>query len=142
MKKIQIIWEHPSRPPEVGEDDLERILTVFLDKLGLGGHGVTLLVADDQTLAGLNRDHRGVAGPTDILSWGYLDPAAPEEQPQNDPTMDEVGPLLGEMAVSLDAAIRQAGENRWDLRTELFSCWPMAARIWPVTTTRPRSRND
>ncbi len=94
-------------PPELEEADLRRALEVFLAALGHAGRGLSVLMADDAALQALNRVWRGRDRPTDVLSWSYLDagPAAP---------------LLGELALSLERARRQAAENGWGLRTEVL----------------------
>jgi len=69
------------------------------------GTAVTLLLAADDLLHELNREHRGVDGPTDVLSFASDDgepfPGAPDpEEP----------PYLGDIVISLPIAARQAAE--------------------------------
>ncbi len=82
------------------------MLQRFLRRLGHGGRGLTLLLADDRALRALNRRWRGRDAPTDVLSWAYAD--------------DPAQPLLGELAISLPRAQAQAAANGWDLRTEML----------------------
>ncbi len=90
-------------------------LTRFLRELGRGGAGLSVLLADDARLQALNRAHRGLERPTDVLSWSYdsAGPAAPGVAPGS-------VPLLGELALSLQRAAAQAVENGWPLRTEVL----------------------
>ena len=89
-------------------------LTRFLRELGHAGAGLSVLLADDARLLALNRAHRGLERPTDVLSWsygagGYANAGAPGAPP-----------LLGELALSLQRAAVQAAENGWPLRTEVL----------------------
>ena len=51
----------------------------FLRSLGYGDSTVNLLLTDDATLRELNGRYRGIAAPTDILSWSYRDDQAEPE---------------------------------------------------------------
>lgn len=63
---------------------------------------VSLVFVDDDYIAGLNRQYRGVDGPTDVLSFAMLEgPAMPG---------DEDEPMLGDVVISLETARRQAAE--------------------------------
>lgn len=59
---------------------------------------VSIAFVDDAYIHQLNRDYRGVDRPTDVLSFPM------DEEP------DEGEALLGDIAVSLETALRQAGE--------------------------------
>jgi probable rRNA maturation factor len=107
MPSIAILWEAGAPPSELDEAALRSALEIFLAGLGHAGSGLTLLLADDGRLRELNRAHRQIDRPTDVLSWSYLG-----EQPG--------APLLGELAISLETAGRQARDNRWTLHTELL----------------------
>jgi len=79
------------------------------------GSALTVLLADDEALRALNREHRGVDAPTDVLSF----PAA-EGEPF--PAPDGGGgepPYLGDVAVSLDQVARQAAERGLAFELEL-----------------------
>ena len=60
----------------------------------------------DQTMRRLNREFRGVDSTTDVLSFSLLGEAADDE-------------YLGDIAVSLEQAERQAVENHLDFETEI-----------------------
>ncbi len=74
---------------------------------------MSVVLVDDVEMRRLNREYRGVDEPTDVLSfaqlsWGEL----PEERGP--------GPLvIGDIAIGIDAAARQAAERGHDTRTEL-----------------------
>jgi probable rRNA maturation factor len=125
---ILISWEAGAPPPELDEADLAASLARFLALLGHGAAGLSVLFADDARLRALNEAHRGLDRPTDVLSWSYLDappaaagPAAPKGGPARTPPAPAAEPpLLGELALSLQRAAAQAGENGWPLRTEVL----------------------
>ena len=110
MHPVEIIWEENGPPPELDPADLQTALASFLSGLSLPPGGLSVLVAGDAALRELNHAHRGLDRPTDVLSWSYLDALPPGEET----------PLLGELALSLEQAARQATENGWDLRTEVL----------------------
>jgi len=82
------------------------------------GADVTLTLSDDAELAALNETHMGKAGPTDVLSFPLLPPAAFPEHPGQDPalraTVDDFplppgeAPQLGDIVVSVERAVEQA----------------------------------
>ena len=72
--------------------------------VGLRG-SVDVLLADDRTLRGLNRDFRGKDKATDVLSF----PAAEEVRAE----------LAGDLAISVETAARQAKEQGHSLRDEV-----------------------
>ncbi|MGE3855940.1 MAG: rRNA maturation RNase YbeY [Dehalococcoidia bacterium] len=67
------------------------------------GAGLSVEIADDELLQELNREHRGVDAPTDVLSFaaeeGEAFPGAPD-QPR----------YLGDIAVSVETVRRNAAE--------------------------------
>jgi probable rRNA maturation factor len=72
--------------------------------VGLAGE-VDVLLADDRTLRRLNREFRGKDKATDVLSF----PAAEELS----------GDHVGDLAISLETAVRQAKEHGHGLRDEV-----------------------
>jgi rRNA maturation RNase YbeY len=76
-------------------------------RLEVGAGELTVLLCDDEEMASLNRRFRGREGSTDVLSFAGHEP-------------DPEGKLhLGDIAVSLDRAGRQAAEAGWDLEREV-----------------------
>ena len=98
---------------------------------------LALYLTTDAEIRALNRDYRGVDAPTDVLSFGYVDVAL---TPSPSPTLWERGacvpplplagegdkggegdlPPLGDIAISVETARRQAPLNGHDLLTELL----------------------
>lgn len=88
---------------------LTRALDTGLRVLGLGGREVSVLLCDDEAIRTLNRDWRGLDEPTDVLSFptGAL------------PEGDGFKPPLGDIAISVPYAARQAEARGIDLSLEL-----------------------
>jgi len=82
------------------------VLRVLTDDAIAEGTVVTVLFADDPFLQALNREHRDIDEPTDVLSY-----AADAESDDGEafPGMpDDEEPYLGDIAVSVPTALRQA----------------------------------
>ncbi len=71
------------------------------------GSEVSVLLTDDAGIHALNKQWRGVDKPTDVLSW----PLEEEGGGANDES-------LGDVAISLDTAARQAQARGWTLADE------------------------
>lgn len=105
MIRVHIKWERrPSRP---AADVLRRVVTGCLTRMGVTDSEVHLLITDDPTIRELNRRFRDIDRETDVLSFSDGD-----ELPSG-------LTLLGEIAISLDAAKRQAVELGHDEIREL-----------------------
>ena len=86
-------------------------------------------IADDQTVAALNRAHRGVDGTTDVLSFSnvhfgeYYGDDGGERPPPADPAdfvlPPGAEPDVGEIVISHPQALRQAAAARRDARAEI-----------------------
>jgi len=80
-----------------------------LSALGLDGRELSLSLVSDRRIRALNRLHRGKDRPTDVLSFPQQEARA---------AMRAQGPI-GDVVISLQTAIRQAGEGGWPLAAEL-----------------------
>ena len=101
------VLDETNRFPHV--EALRTATTRLLEELGLRQRELTIVLLDDEAIRRLNRDHRGVDAPTDVLSY-------PTSEPD-----DEGVPLvqhLGDIIISVDTAARQATEHGFDLLTE------------------------
>jgi probable rRNA maturation factor len=98
-----------------------------------------LILADDAELSALNAEHMGKDGPTDVLSFPLLPPAAFPPHAGQPPAArstnggvsfalpPDIRPHLGDVIVSVERAVEQAeagrggqtGDVRWDARDEL-----------------------
>ncbi len=96
MIRVSIAWERRSRHPLA--ERLRRLVRAVLGSLGVEGAEVSILITGDGRLRELNRTWRGMDRPTDVLSF------------PDGTTLPNGRRLLGEVAVSMDAARRQAAE--------------------------------
>ena len=115
--------------------ELARVVGRALDAAGAPRPAsIGLILADNRELAGLNAEHMGVSGPTDVLSFPLLPPEAfpygpagsarpapagrLNESPANAgsfPLPPGVRPHLGDVVVSVEQAIEQGegGRGGW-----------------------------
>jgi probable rRNA maturation factor len=98
-------WQR--RPPKGQTEELRGLAVRVLSRLGVAAGEVGVLFCDDATIRSLNRQFRGKDRPTDVLSFsaGF----AQEDGP----------PYLGDVAISLETARRQAAEVGVSTETEL-----------------------
>ncbi|MGC8780782.1 MAG: rRNA maturation RNase YbeY, partial [Anaerolineae bacterium] len=98
---------------EVDADDLAATVAAALEHEGRADAEVTLVIADDETVAALNRQYRGIDGPTDVLSFPAQEPtpgfvSAPEAEA-----------YLGDIIIALPFTRRQAAGLGRPLSAEL-----------------------
>ncbi|HEY7599461.1 MAG TPA: rRNA maturation RNase YbeY [Candidatus Limnocylindrales bacterium] len=119
---------------------LSRAIAAALDAAGAPAPAsVGLILADDRALAALNEEHMGERGPTDVLSFPMLPPAAfprhagqTAEARRRDRARSFVLPPgrrvhVGDMVVSVERALAQAqagrggqtGDIGWSVAEEL-----------------------
>ena len=77
------------------------------EELGLPDGEVNLALIDDETIRELNRDYSGNDYETDVLSFSYLETGGP------------IADVIGEMAISLETAARQAEKAHMTLGEEV-----------------------
>jgi probable rRNA maturation factor len=88
----------------VDEAALVQVIQRVLREDGVeDGAGVALVMADDLLLRELNRRHRDVDAPTDVLSF-------PAGEGEDIPEPEEGPPYLGDIVVSVESVERQASE--------------------------------
>jgi probable rRNA maturation factor len=78
----------------------------FLRALGREEAELSVLLVGDRRIRTLNREWRGKDAATDVLSFPLSDPPG-------------IGPLLGDVVISLDTAFRRAKEDRRPVVAEL-----------------------
>ena len=103
--RVTFRWQrHPGGHPTGA---LRRLAETALERLGIDRGEIGVLVTDDPTVRTLNRHFRGKDRPTDVLSFpaGFAQPDGP--------------PYLGDVAISLDTARRQADAHGVALDREL-----------------------
>ncbi len=88
---------------------LRRDAARLLGAIGLGRCELSLIVVDDATIRGLNREFRGKDAPTDVLSFSQVEEAGgPPPNPAE--IVNSPRTVLGDVVVSIDTALRQAKE--------------------------------
>lgn len=97
---LALVWD--VEPFPLPTDALQRLVRCAIGPKGK----VVCLVTDDPSIRSLNREHRGIDRPTDVLSF-----------PSTGPTRGQVGDL----AISIETARRQADARRVSLERELAS---------------------
>ena len=109
---------------------LVRAMAAALDAAGAPAPAsIGLILSDDEELAALNEAHMGKRGPTDVLSFPLLPPAAfaPGAPPPDVPRPPRTRLHLGDIVVSVERARDQAdggrggqtGDVRWSVAEEL-----------------------
>jgi probable rRNA maturation factor len=93
------------------EEAMERAARVALSLFGAKRSVVCAAIVDDETIRSLNRQYRGIDRPTDVLSFA----AREGEQIFS----SRKGEFLGDIAISLETAVRQAEEFGHSLGREL-----------------------
>jgi probable rRNA maturation factor len=74
---------------------------------------VTIVLSDDGELSELNREHMGIDGPTDVLSFPMLPPEAFPRRPRKTPLKSGAARThVGDIAISVERAVEQADEGR------------------------------
>ncbi len=68
--------------------------------MGFNAHELSLVIMDDQGIEDLNRTYRGIAKPTNVLSFAM----------QEGQFGDITPGLLGDVVISAQTAVREAGE--------------------------------
>ncbi len=102
---IEITWKG-----EVGNEGLSAIVEAFRKRCNIPPQAmIDILLADDETLAELNREYRDTAGPTDVLAF----------EMGKDETDNDEHWILGQVVVSCDRAVEQAREQGVTLEEEL-----------------------
>lgn len=106
-KRSQVTFRWQVRPGSRLTAGLRALALAALDRLETGTVEVGVLICDDATIRSLNRHYRGKDAPTDVLSFP-VSGAQPEGPP-----------YLGDVAISLETARRQAAFAGCTLEREL-----------------------
>jgi probable rRNA maturation factor len=80
---------------------------------------VTVLFADDAFLQALNREHRDIDEPTDVLSYAADAEGEDAEAFPGTPADEDEPPYLGDIAVSVPTALRQAAAANLESAEEI-----------------------
>lgn len=106
--------------PLVDRDLLQAVLSLALSAGDLAPSlEIGLTIAGDTRLRDLNRMHRGLDSPTDVLSFPLLEFDAPGKPRPNLPAPPGEPLPLGDIVISYDRAVEQATTYGHSLRREL-----------------------
>ena len=98
--RIEII--NRQRLREIDRDRAAALSRAVLDRIGRRDAVLTVTFIRDRAMRRLNRDYRGIDGPTDVLSFAYHEG---EEAPACDETSH-----IGDVVISVETAGRYARE--------------------------------
>jgi len=124
---VDLVIEEPAWTeflPEI-EALAETAAQLALETAGLDPERWTicLLACDDARIAGLNRDFRARAAPTNVLSWPAFElaPERPGGLPAA-PPQSAAGPRqsLGDVAIALQTTHREAGDSATPLKDHVI----------------------
>lgn len=105
---------------ENGENWFRRWLELLPDIPPAPMYEIGLLLCDDVEIQGLNTQYRRQNKPTDVLAFAALE----TNFPQPTQILQDLPLYLGDIAISVDTAKRQAQEQGHSLQTEII--WLMA----------------
>ncbi len=109
MSPISILVEDKQSRSRAALSSVKSKARSILEILGCDDCELSMLLVDDELMARLNEQFRGVQGPTDVLSF-----------PQGPAPFGEIRPvLLGDVVVSTESAQRQADEMGRSLEEEM-----------------------
>jgi probable rRNA maturation factor len=98
---------------EVNEDGIEEYVKVVLEEEYKSEKDiyVSILLTDNETIKGVNRDYRNKDCPTDVISFAYLEVEEEFESPYT---------TLGDIVISLEKVEEQAQEYGHGFNRELY----------------------
>jgi probable rRNA maturation factor len=98
---------------EVNEDGIEEYVKVVLEEEYKSEKDIyiSILLTDNETIKGVNRDYRNKDCPTDVISFAYLEVEEEFESPYT---------TLGDIVISLEKVEEQAQEYGHGFNRELY----------------------
>ena len=111
---VEILNEAPHCLRDIRVEEVARALTRLMETLKLYDKEITVVFVDDDKIHELNRAHREVDAPTDVLSY-------PTSEPDDDTegfTMPSI-PHLGDIIISVETAQKQAVEQGHSVEQEV-----------------------
>lgn len=106
---LSVICETPV-PDRLDERSLHSLVThILASERAAGAWTVCVVFTTDDALQRLHAQFMGLDSPTDIMTFPY-------DERAGDPSRCELG---GDIVISVDRARAQAGDDAWDLETEL-----------------------
>lgn len=97
---VQVWIDVRHKDPGVSCDEVGRLASRVLEGLGLPEAELSLVLVDDEEMAGLNLQYLGRTGPTNVIAFSMREGEGGHISPH----------LLGDVVISLDTARREARE--------------------------------
>jgi probable rRNA maturation factor len=91
----------------------------LLGRMGDGPVSVGLTVTHDEGMRRINREHRGLDAPTDVLSFPLLEFDAPEQPAATFPLPPGEALPVGDIVISFERAVQQAADYGHSLAREM-----------------------
>ncbi len=104
------------------ESRLREAIEFTLRRHGTRSAQINIALVDDTRIAGLNALHLEHEGPTDVLTFDLRDAAAGSREEGHGgggAVRREDGNVEGEIGISVDTAVREAGARGHDIEAEL-----------------------
>src|SRR5215475_4338319 len=101
--RVEII--NRQRLRKIDRDRAAALSRAVLDRIGRPDAVLTVTFIRDRAMRRLNRDYRGIDGPTDVLSFAYHEGEEGEEAAAHDETGH-----IGDVVISVETAERYARE--------------------------------
>ena len=114
MRKVMVA---NLRKEKIAIKPLKEIVDRVLREEGIDGVEVSVVLADDEFIQGLNRTWRGVDGPTDVLAFPFREERGGGKEGERE--RREAPTCLGEIVISVDTARRQAKDLGHSRKREL-----------------------
>lgn len=113
MSRVHVSAGDAGFPAGIDEGWVRAVCDAVLARLGRAGSELGVVLGDDAFVRALNAEWRGIDSTTDVLSF-------PQNEFPDGPNTLRPGPaVLGDVAISVDVAARQAAEQGHGLRSEL-----------------------
>ncbi len=114
MGKVRVLVDIQGKPPRGYKKFVSQCGEIILVSMELPYNcELSMLLTDDKIMRALNRDHRGIDAPTDVLSFVMNE----GERLAAPPSRKYL--LIGDVVISVDTAIKQANEQGHSVRKEL-----------------------
>lgn len=99
----------------IARDRIARLAQATLDATGHASASLAIAFVRDRMIRDLNRTYRSKDYATDVLSF----PADDEQTDQKTDAFDEAASFIGDVVISTDAALRQAGDANHTFEREV-----------------------
>ena len=110
-ERVDVLWELETKEDATLVEKTRAWGELLLDASGCEERSLSIVLCDDPRIHELNRQWRGVDGPTDVLSF-------PMDEGEFLDAGDALAPL-GDVVISIETAARQAPKHDYSTEEEL-----------------------